>query len=290
MSVYLGDSGVVEIRRSAVGDGLLGSLLDPDDVNVSRRRFSFDFEPEALITGDQMEIRTEDGSELELVQGHNAPDGRWYIHIDDAGGIRLYNNYGDALNGSLAEALELVVPSRSIPIEVQVRNSTYRCTSQMRSWELTTSRETIDTTVLGEEHRRQYGAGLISGQGTMACLWDYTRSLCDPQQPDASISIEEPHYFAQLVLRLKQGARFDGRFYIHRGDTRQMVWWESACVVTNVAFAFSPGTSIETRIEFVTTGPIHLRMGTPPAYLLQEGSDRLELEDSTGFVELEDPT
>lgn len=290
MSVYLGDSGAVEIRRSAVDDGLLGSFLDPDDVNPLRRRFSFDFPPEALITGDQMEIRTEDGSDLELVQGHVAPDGRWYVHVDDAGGIRLYDNYVDALNGELDNALELVVPSRSIPIAVHVRNSAYRCTSQMRSWELTTSRETVDTTVLGEEHRRQYGAGLISGQGTMSCLWDYTRSLCDPNQPDTSLHIEEPHYFAQLVLRLKQGARFDGRFYIHRGDIRQMVWWESACVVTNVGFAFSPGAPIETRIEFVTTGPIHLRMGMPPAYLLQEDADRLLLEDGRGFVGLEDPT
>ena len=56
MSVYMGDDGGLLIKRTAVGQGLLRSKLDPGDVNVDRKRFSFDFPVEALITGDRIEI------------------------------------------------------------------------------------------------------------------------------------------------------------------------------------------------------------------------------------------
>lgn len=289
MGVYLGDAGLVEISRTAVGDGVLSSLLDPDDVNVARKRFSFDFDPDALITGDQIEIFTVDGSTLELVAGHSYPDGRWYAHIDQAGGIRLYDSFEQAVNGTFEDALDLVQPSRSIPIGVRTRDSLYRCIAQMRSWEMTTRRELIDCTSLGEEHRLQYGAGLISGQGTLACIWEYQRRMCDPYLgQDADGQYEVPHYFAQLVLRVKQGARFAGRFYLNASSTDAWTWWEADCIVTNVAMTFAPGQVVDSQIEFVTTGPIHLRLGEPPSYLLLEDDDRLLLEAGDGAIQLEE--
>ena len=110
MSIYMGEQGTVLIKRTADG-GLLRSNLDPDDVNVNRRRFSFDFPPDALISGDRIEIYTDDGSELQLVEGHNFPDGMWHCHIDDAGGVRLYTEFEDAINGGFDKALLLVLPT-----------------------------------------------------------------------------------------------------------------------------------------------------------------------------------
>ena len=43
MSIYMGEQGSLLIKRTADSDGMLRSALDPDDVNVDRRRFSFDF-------------------------------------------------------------------------------------------------------------------------------------------------------------------------------------------------------------------------------------------------------
>ena len=57
MSVYLGQEGSLLIKRASDTDGMLRSDLDPDDVNVDRRRFSFDFRF-TLITGDRIEIYT----------------------------------------------------------------------------------------------------------------------------------------------------------------------------------------------------------------------------------------
>lgn len=294
MAIYLGDSGYVEIRREGLNTRLQ-STLDPDDVNVTRKRFSFDFEPEAIITGDQLEIYTQDGSTLELVDGHIYPDGRWFCHVDQAGGVRLYDNFASALNGEESDALPLVVPSRSIPIFAVTRNSLYRCVAQVTDYSMTTSRETVDLTSLGEEFRTNFTSGLISGQGQLNCIWDYEASICnDP----AGYVAERPQYLAQLVMRSQQGASFQGRFFL-KGAGRtaisggnpqaadDAIWWEARCIVTNVAMAFSASEPVRSTIDFVTSGPIHLRTGAIPGYLLQENSDAI-LQESGELIELED--
>ena len=70
-----------------------------------------------------------------------------YIHLDDAGGIRLYDNFGDAIEGNLVPALELVEPS--------VANRcafSGRCSAFWRGfkYELATNRDQVDTTVLAK--------------------------------------------------------------------------------------------------------------------------------------------
>lgn len=285
MSVYMGQDGCVMIRRTTIDDDSLMSVLSPDDVNTSRRRFSFDFPQAALISGDRIEIYTQDGTPLELVAGHTYPDGRWYCHVDDAGGVRLYEEFWDAINGGYDSALPLVVPTRSTNIIVRTRNSRYRGYGQMRTWEITTSRQTIDTTTLGEEFIQQYARGLLSGQGAISCIWDYQQAMCDPMQLDSTL--EEPHYLCQLLLRLKQGSLFQGQFMLYKG--KPSVWYEADCIVTNAGLSFAPGEVVESRIDFVTTGAITLHTGQPEAFLLQEDGNHIT-QESNDLILLDDPT
>lgn len=279
MSIYMGEEGSLLIKRVADG-GLLRSSLDPDDVNKSRRRFSFDFPPEALISGDRIEIYTSDQSTLELVDGHNEPDGMWFCHIDDAGGVRLYTDFEDAINGGFEAALPLVKPSATKEILVRTRNARFRCQAQMRQWELTTSRAQVDTTVLGEEFVSRYTRGLVSGQGSTTCLWDYRYDQCDPD--DCQYNVEKPHYLCELLLRLKQGAVFRGQFYVYQGNPS--VWYECDCCITNVALSFAPGQIVQSRVEFVTTGKIDLHTGEPDGYMLQEDTDLVLQESDEGIL------
>lgn len=282
--VYLGDSGSIQVERSSTNTPL-SSLLDPGDVNVSRKRFSFDFDPSALITGDDIEIRTEDGSPLELVDGHAFPDWRGHIHIDDAGGVRLFNNFEDALNGEESSALALIAPTTAQPILVRTRGSRFRYLARVESYEFTTNREAVDLTGIGEEFRRNYASGLISGQGSVNCFWDYDREICD--LPDCKDSVELAHYFAQLVLRVQQGASFAAKLNIVSTSDRA-VWWDCPiCIVTGVGMSFVSSQVLSARIDFVTSGPLRLHIGDPPAYLLQESSDALLKEDGD-LIELED--
>lgn len=285
MSIYMGQDGGILLKRTAVGEGGLASALDPNDVNVSRKRFSFDFPAEALISGDRIEIYTNDKSNLQLVSGHNYPDGEWFCHIDDVGGVRLYDDFENAVNGGITNALTLIAPSSTQNILVRTRNSRFRCIAQMRSWEITTSRQQVDTTVLGEEFVTQFSKGLISGQGSIDCIWDYKKALCDPGVSDNN---EVPHYLCELLLRLKQGAGFRGQFYLFSGaPSQRSVWYEADCVVTSAGLNFAPGEVVGSRVDFVTSGPIDLHLGAPDGFVLQEDTDLLLLEDDEKLV-LED--
>nr|BDD46112.1 hypothetical protein 11 [bacterium] len=289
MSVYLGYNGSVEIDRESAEDAAYRTVLDPSDVNVAKRRFSVDFNVGVLITGDRVEIATVDGSDLQLVAGHDYPDGTWYVHIDDAGGIRLYETFQPSLSGGPEGAVALIEPSAPQDITLQTKNDRFRCLAKVRDFELTTSRETIDLTSLGSDFRKQYEQGLISGQGTLNCFWASQLSGACEEVDGTPSQVEFPSYLARLVIRVKQGAAFNGRFFIYSGtlDQPESVWYECRCVVTNVAVTVSVDGVIETRIDFVTTDDIVLKQGRPPGYLLQEdgefllqeNGDRLLLED-----------
>ena len=276
MAIYLGDSGLIELKRDGLNTSLY-SDLDPGDVNVERRRFSFDFDINALITGDRVEIATVDKSILELVKDHDEPDGMWYVHVDQAGGIRLYSSFADAINGDEEQALELVEPSDTKRIVARTRDKQYRCLAQVRSYEVTTSRDTVDVSTLGEEFRTSYANGMISGQGSLNCFWDYKPALCG-----ISSDSELPNYLARLVIRTQQGASFEGRFFLRRPgceDDTESLWYEAQCIVTNVATTFTATDVVTSQIQFVTTGPIRMKMGQVPGYLLQEDDDLLLQED-----------
>ena len=143
----------------------------------------------------------------------------------------------------------------------------------MKEWSLTTSREAVDLTSLGEEYRKNYTNGLISGQGTISCFWHY-EAACGV----GDNLVTFPHYLAQLVIRTKLGGAFKGRFYILASEDTY-IWYEALCIVTNVAMNFDPMQPISSRIDFVTSGPVAIRMGMPPSYLLQQDQDFILQED-----------
>ena len=287
MSVYLGESGAVEIRRQGEP---VEVVLGYADVSAEFRRFSLDFDPifdgprpSPLITGDQVEFRTVDGTDLVLVEGMTDSSVTRWVHIDQMGGIRLYDTYETAINGGISGAIPLVEPTADQEIIVDVVNVLYNCIAQMRNWEITTTRETVDTTILGEEYRHQYDQGLISGQGSINAIWDYKFSNCEDEFESDS---ELAHYFSHLVIRFREGARFKAYFFVYRSAT-DSVWYECDCICTSVGMSFAPGQVIDSTIQFVTTGQIWLKQGQPPGYILQEDNSLIDLEQGPGSLELE---
>ena len=286
MSIYFGSTGFIELKRDALNSEISTSL-DPADVNTTKKRFSVEKVNGSLITGDQVEIETVDGSNLELLSGHSFPDLRKYIHIDDMGGIKLYNTFSSALAGEVADALTLTAPSSTKNILIRTRNTRFRPLAKITEFEITTTRDTIDITNLGNEFRKQYENGLISGQGTIQTIWQHKNFQNDT--PDFA-SPEFPVYLSQLLVRMQQGADFEGRFYVYHDPTQSTnsVWYQSMCVITNVAINVPVSGLIEARIEFVTNGEIRLHNGVPPSFLLLESSDKILQEDGDGIL-LEDP-
>lgn len=304
MAVLLGEIGKVELRRTQLDESLSGTVKS-SDVNPTKDRFSFDFPLGLLITGDQIEMKTTDGSLLSFIAASGWPtnqvysDGIFYIYVDEIGAIRLYQTFDEAISGEVAGRINLVDPGRDVPISVQVRNNNERVLGQVTNYELNTERDVIDTTALSDEFRRNY-SGLISGGGRITCFFDYERRAGDPLIKGESAGlVEMPIYMNQLLLRTRIGSEFFAKLTLvgrgskpngKRDDFDDEVWYEFDARITNVAMAFVPGEPIETTIDFVTTGEIRLRTRYVTNYLLQEQgfADRIRQEaNQSGFIEVE---
>lgn len=295
MTVFLGNTGKILLQRQGGGQPFL-SVVNPADVRADANRFSVDFAHEQIITGDRIEIRTTGGEDLTWIDDPSADDSfTRFAHVDQAGGIRLYDTFSQSLIGSVEDAIDLIAPPANQQVTIMVMNGDEnRCLADVTSFQITTSRDTVDTTHLGAQYRKNYEAGLIQGQGQIECFWTRVgESICDnPFEPDNPIEFSS--YLARLCLRLVHGAAFHGYFYIYassENETRS-VWYESeSCIVTNVAVTVTPEELVKTTIDFVTNGPITLREGYLPAYIELEQSDfDIALEQpSGGAIELENP-
>jgi hypothetical protein len=296
MGIYLGQIGQIELTRKSL-EGSLESIVNPSDVNTERDRFSFDFDEGYLVSGDLIEIATTDGTNLDFVAaagwtvGSVQTSGNWYVAVDELGGIKLYDNFDDSLEGSTAGRISLTTITRNIPIRVTVRDRDSRILADVVEYELNTNRETVDITTLSDQHRQQYSS-LITGSGRLTAHWDYT-----------NVAGTEPvHYLMQLVVRTEVGSSFHGKFYVKAENTtaqtgsfsatqiNDALWWEFDALVTSAAVNFTPDSVIVGTIDFVATGPIRLKARTQQKrYLLQESDGKIELEqDPTSYLLLEE--
>jgi hypothetical protein len=297
MSVYLGTFGDITLRRSSASS-IKESIVNPGDINAVKRRFSFDFDSGYLITGDQLEITSTDGTTLDFIDATGwrneevQSSGKWFINVDELGGIKLYEEFDASLTGNTADAVPLLDIVRNIPIKVEVENVAMRQLGQVINYELNTNRDVIDITAMAEEFRSQW-SGLMSGSGRVSCLWDYRDTV-------GGGAYETVNYLMQLALRTEIGSEFDANLYIktdqyHPDGGESLIndalWYEIRAVVTQAAIQFQAGDVVQATIDFITTGIIRLNTRTQPKrYLLQEDGGKISLEqDAASFLLLEEP-
>ena len=287
MSVYLGTYGEVELQRQFDG-GDLRSTINPSDVNATKKRFSFDFEHGQLLSGDQIEITSTDGTALDFIDSYTKTSVKKFIHVDELAGIRLYDSFAHAVNGGTTNATALATPANDLPIRVKVENAEYKVLAQVNGFELNTERETVDTTTLSDEFRNRIST-LMSGSGRMSAFWEYTGNTIQ----------ELPNYLVELSLRTRVGSQFKARFYIKRtthnpggvaANDNDEVFYEFTGVLTGCAVQFAPDNTVQVQADFITTGTIQLRMNLEvPGKLLQEDTDEILLEQGTTDAILLDP-
>lgn len=279
MSVYLGTHGEVELQRQFDGSDLR-STINPSDVNATQKRFSFDFEHGQLLSGDQIEITSTDGTALDFIDSYTKTSVKKFIHVDELDGIRLYDSFANAVNGGTANATALATPANDLPIRVSVANAGYLVLAQVNGFELNTERETVDTTTLSDEFRSRIST-LMSGSGRMSAFWEYT----------GNTSQELPNYLVELSLRTRVGSQFKARFYIKRNNhnpggvaanDNDEIFYEFTGVLTGCAVQFAPNNTVQVEADFITTGLIQLRMDLEvPDKLVQENTDDILLEQGT---------
>jgi hypothetical protein len=290
MAVYLGSAGIIQLTRTSLE--VFRSTMDPGDVDVSARRFSFDFPNGTFIAGDRLSITrlNADGSISDQpldFTGTTFPDGVWFVNVDSLGGIKLYNTWGDALEGSIEKAVVLQLPASTYGIAVKLVDSVPHCLGQITSYTVSTERAAMDVTSLGDAFAEQM-SGLISGGGSIRCFWDWRPPTCGESKNEEEI----PHYLHQLILRQQLGSEFKATLFIKQDGAspfdddlpslarRTALFYEVTGLVTSVGLSFESAETLQSDIQFVTTGEIALRYGLPALeLLLQESGDLLLQED-----------
>ena len=278
MTVYLGNAGNIELTRDS-GDVIPGTIT-PSNVTPAKGMFSFDFSSGAFVTGDFVEFKS--SSTLSFISGWAYSKGNFFVNVDQLGGLRLYNTYSDAVVGTSANRIALAAPGANIAVSCKILNSVPRILANIIRFELSTDREAVDTTGLGDEFRNQYST-LITGSGSIDCQFDYA----------VAGQVEVAVYLHNLLLRQQFGSDFKANLYILSEGQAQganaandSVWYEISGVMTQAAINCVAGDIISSTFTFVTTGEIKLRVQTTTwgDLLLNSAGDRMVLSTADADI------
>lgn len=285
MAVFLGNTGNIRLRRgSSKNYGSFSDQIEPDDVNTSLNRLGFTSSLDNLLTGDRLEISTSDPRGL-VCFAASAWDSAVvedtisaYINVNAAGGLRFFPSFEDAVNNVRANELALAAfTGAPIAIDYIVRDLRHNVLGNVTGYTFNTDRESIDVTALSDKFRQQYSAGLISGNGSIDCLFDYI-----------STGIKEtPLLMLQLIQRVDIGSEFDLALYVTDRSldaSLTSVYYEMTALVTRAGITLNTENAIECSIDFVTTGEVRLLIGEPAGYILKEDDDRIQLQQSLDFL------
>ena len=125
MTVFLGSKGRIELKRTFSGNEITTTISD-NEVVAAKKRFSLDTISQGdiseLITGDQIEIRAD--SNLVFL-GLTKKTAKYFINVDQLGGIRLYETFTNAVTGGSTNAISLTAQSAgwSLSIRITVLNA-----------------------------------------------------------------------------------------------------------------------------------------------------------------------
>jgi len=282
MAVFLGNTGNVRLRRGTEANyGRIADSIDPNDVNTILNRLSFDSALDNLLTGDRVTIKTNDARKLICFDPTAWSSGTLqsritaYVNVNSAGGLRFFRNFADAVNNNRSQELALdSFAGDPITITVSISDFRFSVLGNVTSFELNTDRQMIETTTLNDRFQQQYSAGLISGNGSINCLFDY----------NTSGQIETPLLMLQLIQRTEIGSEFDCALYLTDNELDsgiQNVYYEFTACVTRAGVQVSATDAITCSIDFVTTGEIRLLVGEPTGYtLVTQADEPIELEQS----------
>jgi hypothetical protein len=284
MTYYVGNIGSVRLRRknslAAAGE------VRPADISTVLNRVGFDNSIDNILTGDMVELSTKDSRGLAFLPVSSWVDGEGvthrtfdsYVNINAAGGLRFFTTFAAAVNNDRTQEVQLQTFDGSpILVKITVRDVTANVLGDVTSYTFNTDRESLDTTTLNDKFKRMYSAGLISGSGSIDCMFNDTTSGIK----------ETPLLLLQLIQRLDIGSEFDCLLALTDSDNNpavQDIYYEFSAMITRSGVDVKASEALTCAVDFVTTGEIRLLVGRPPGYLLKEDEDRIKLNQSLDFL------
>jgi len=284
MTYFLGHYGKVKLRRKSAAT--FSSSVSPADVNTILNRLGFDGSTENLLTGDQLRIFTSDNRGLDFLPAATWPDGGGatlgeviaYANINAVGGIRLFEEFSQAINNDRAYeyALESFAGA-PIDINVSIYGSVERVLGDVTGFTFNTDREALETTTMSDRFKKMYSAGLISGSGSIDCLFNTQNSGL----------VENSLLMLQIINRTDIGSEFSCFLQLTEDSVypnTQDIYYEFEAMITRTGVEVRPDQTINCAIDFVTTGEIRLLIGEPSGYILKEDTDRLRMQQNLDFL------
>jgi hypothetical protein len=294
MTYFLGNVGNVRLRRNNAVT--LSAVVKNADIVTTLNRVGVEGATDNLLTGDRVTISTTDSRGLVFLPTANWTDGEGvshasfnaFIHVNAAGGLRFFPSFQAAVNNVRSQEYTIqtfsVDPSTPLPVQIEVRDLSGNVLGDVTSYTFNTDREGLDITTLSDKFKRMYSAGLISGSGSIDCLFNNTTSGVK----------ETPLLMLQLINRVDIGSEFDLLLSITSSDNDPSaadIFYEFSAMVTRSGLEVTATDIISCSIDFVTTGEIKLLVGRPSGYVLKEDDDRIALnQNSLAFLlaEVED--
>jgi hypothetical protein len=284
MTFFLGQYGRIKLRRKSPGS-FTSSVL-PADVNTTLNRFGFDGSADNILTGDQLVISTTDARGLDFLPTSTWPDGGGttqntvtaYCNINAIGGIRLFETFSAAINNNRNAEYPLeAFAGAGIQVEIFIYGSVERVLGDVTGYQFNTDRESVNATTMSDKFKRMYSAGLISGSGTIDCLFN----------TENSGQTENSLLMLQLITRTDIGSEFDCFLQLTQQDVykeTEDIYYQFNAMITRAGIEVRQDQAITCAIDFVTTGEIKLLIGEPSGYVLKEDTDRIRLQQNLDFL------
>lgn len=281
MTYFVGNVGNVRLRRN--NEVVLYAEVRDADVTTALNRIGFDGSIENLLTGDRVTISTEDARGLLFFTVNSWVDGEGveqrsfsaYVNVNAAGGLRFFPSFVDAVNNNRAAEYEVKsFAGAPLPVRLVVRDIAANVLGDVTNYTFNTDREGLDTTTLSDKFKRMYSAGLISGAGSIDCLFNNVTSGIK----------ETPLLMLQLINRVDIGSEIDLLLSITDSTIDPSVldiYYEFSAMVTRSGLEVTASDIISCSIDFVTTGEIKLLVGRPSGYILKEDDDRIALNQNS---------
>ena len=310
MTVFAGHYGSIELKRKG-GPFVLDLSIVRQDIDFNRKRFSLssrgggEIPFGSITTGDRIRIETKDSRGFPFRFFRNAANTsfvdfpkqdigplEFFANVDAMGAIRMYRNFAAALanpnNNYLAVPLEIAAGEPPWDVTVILMPGNYNTLGRVQSFTLSTERENVDTTSLGDRFRG-FSASAISGSGTVDCLFEFKNFT--GQEISAAL--------AELIQKVEIGSKFDGKFYLLRPGPPQPpgytinegAFYEVEGMLVRSGVTVTADQIVECSFDFVTTGEFVFRTGVSPIEIVTEAGVRIgndsNLEDLGLLQELD---
>lgn len=284
MTYFIGRIGSVRLRRN--NEVTLSAVIKNADITTVLNRVGVEGAVDNLLTGDKVTISTTDSRGLVFLPTTNWTDGEGvshasfgaFINVNAAGGLRFFPSFAAAVNNNRAQEYTVqtfsVDPETPLPVQITVRDLSANVLGDVTSYAFNTDREGLDITTLSDKFKRMYSAGLISGSGSIDCLFNNTTSGVK----------ETPLLMLQLINRVDIGSEFNLLLSITDFDNDPSatdIFYEFSAMVTRSGLETTADSIISCSIDFVTTGEIKLLIGQPSGYVLKEDNDRIALNQNS---------